>query len=698
MTITNGILPNGKQQFLTSNGTPLAGGFVYYYIPSTTTFKTTYKDDLGTTANTNPIVLDANGQCIAYGSGSYRQQVYDVNNNLIWDVQVDAPITLPQIESIYSASNGSSLIGYQQGATNTVAETVQTKLQESVSVKDFGAVGDGVTDDTVAIQNCLNWARTQYSTTLSPNNSYVKVLFPPAIYKVTGSLYLAFASNGAIPGQGSIEIIGDGAVIIGGGSLSSSFDCFVSAYWNGTTNVPTLGTTPETYITYGVHVHGFVIQNFRRAFSLQDWLVNCRIYDINCNNCQSAIYMRYCFFSQYENINSSGAPTEQGSTLVLNSTSGFTIGETLTGGTTGLTCSYQSTNSASNTLNVNNITGQFKVGETITGGTSGATSTVVSFTAIGNFDLGAFENIAPLKSCVGGSHEIAFKLDGANGTLLQDCNMETCRIGVYCDSQSNQATLLDCYIESNTVAAIYISGLTNLSLIGCFINQGSYQVINGNQLVSGNYAQVNFTNCNLYSGNFATVQGIYGTYINSSIAPFPFTNSKIVNLAPQSLVNVGGSGYNANTQLVDWNHSQQHNPGFYRSTFGSSSTGLGTSGASANAPFQTLVASAGTSSGTKWTFTTQITADYNIFGTWFLRWADSSTVRTRNFFIMAETADTSGAQTTFNLYERNSSTNVLNTTTVSDTNFTATQVGGYLVLIADNLSSPSLASSIVRVF
>jgi len=85
------ILPNGKQQFITSNGTPLAGGKVYYYIPSTTTFKNTYQDAAGINLNTNPVVLDANGQCIVYGQGSYRQQVFDVNNNLIWDQQVDSP-------------------------------------------------------------------------------------------------------------------------------------------------------------------------------------------------------------------------------------------------------------------------------------------------------------------------------------------------------------------------------------------------------------------------------------------------------------------------------------------------------------------------------------------------------------------------------------------------------------------------------
>jgi len=89
--MTYGILPNGKQQFIDSNGKPLASGKVYYYIPSTTTFKNTYQNSAGTVLNTNPVVLDANGQCIAYGTGSYRQQVYDVYGNLVWDVQVDSP-------------------------------------------------------------------------------------------------------------------------------------------------------------------------------------------------------------------------------------------------------------------------------------------------------------------------------------------------------------------------------------------------------------------------------------------------------------------------------------------------------------------------------------------------------------------------------------------------------------------------------
>jgi len=45
------------------------------------------------------------------------------------------------------APGGAELVGYQPAGTGAVARTVRDKLREVVSIKDFGAVGDGVADD-----------------------------------------------------------------------------------------------------------------------------------------------------------------------------------------------------------------------------------------------------------------------------------------------------------------------------------------------------------------------------------------------------------------------------------------------------------------------------------------------------------------------------------------------------------------------
>jgi len=56
------LSPPPKLQFFGTDGLPLVGGKLYTYAAGTTTPLATYVDHTGTTTNTNPVILDSNGQ------------------------------------------------------------------------------------------------------------------------------------------------------------------------------------------------------------------------------------------------------------------------------------------------------------------------------------------------------------------------------------------------------------------------------------------------------------------------------------------------------------------------------------------------------------------------------------------------------------------------------------------------------------
>lgn len=110
---------------------------------------------------------------------------------------------------------------FQPAGTGAVATTVQAKLRETVSVKDFGAVGDGVTDDSQAVRDAIAALFASDGNTLFfPDGVYyfatpVTITFPAQVYnrglRLLGTSMAGFVSarpGGArITGASGIEAL-----------------------------------------------------------------------------------------------------------------------------------------------------------------------------------------------------------------------------------------------------------------------------------------------------------------------------------------------------------------------------------------------------------------------------------------------------------------------------------------------------------
>ncbi len=80
---------------------------------------------------------------------------------------------------------------YSVTGTGAISRTIQDRLTEMVSIKDFGAVGDGITDDTLAIQKALT--------------AHKKVFVPSGTYLISNSLTVG--EKQGLYGQGNTSVI-----------------------------------------------------------------------------------------------------------------------------------------------------------------------------------------------------------------------------------------------------------------------------------------------------------------------------------------------------------------------------------------------------------------------------------------------------------------------------------------------------------
>ena len=208
LTLPNAVpMPAPEIQYLNAAGQPLAGAFLCSFAAGTSTPLATYTDSTAGTPNTNPIVLDSNGRASVWvGSSLYKFVLYVGGNGACpgtgavqWSQDNVSDTTLYFANWVKTAGTA-TVLSYTAPLSGAVQETVSARLAQRISVRDFGAKGDGSTDDSAAILAAMSIA-----------NSYGGTIYFPSVY---GAATTYNTSSVISISHSNIHLVCDGNVTI----------------------------------------------------------------------------------------------------------------------------------------------------------------------------------------------------------------------------------------------------------------------------------------------------------------------------------------------------------------------------------------------------------------------------------------------------------------------------------------------------
>lgn len=155
------LLPYPRFKGESSTGVALSGGKLYTYEPGTTTPKATYTTYDLSVANTNPVILDANGEAVVYTEGTYKLVLKDASDVVQW--------TMDNIRGWWDAPND----GFYYP---DYAATDQGVTGDSNTIKYYiDLIGSDI--GTIVLQHNSGNPTTEYTLTTSetvPNNITIK--------------------------------------------------------------------------------------------------------------------------------------------------------------------------------------------------------------------------------------------------------------------------------------------------------------------------------------------------------------------------------------------------------------------------------------------------------------------------------------------------------------------------------------------
>ena len=117
-TVSLSIFGGVGAQFFDNNGNPLSGGKIESYEAGTSTPLATYTSSTGSTAHTNPIILDSAGRVPSGGEIWNELQLYK------FVLKTSTNVTLATFDNVGSSFNATAIIANFTGNGTTVAFTL----------------------------------------------------------------------------------------------------------------------------------------------------------------------------------------------------------------------------------------------------------------------------------------------------------------------------------------------------------------------------------------------------------------------------------------------------------------------------------------------------------------------------------------------------------------------------------------------
>lgn len=541
MTVNLSSLAGAGQQFFSDSGVPLNGGKLHSYAAGTTTPQTCYTSATGATPHTNPIILNsagriASGEIWLTAGSNYKFVLTDSSDVLIatWDNVPGVNDTTASSAALSAfeadlanntnAAKGDALVGFQQSnasgvLTSATGKTVHAKLQEILSVKDFGAKGDGSTDDAAAILAALT-ACTPYGT----------VIFPAGTY-VIGSQINIPQSNITIDGQGA-TLVAKAAVnfeymLLGtnltnvtvknlvfnanqANRVSGQNVRFMCAGFTSGTDCKFINCTAKNTLGYSsVPAVGLTLGGV---------CVRCQIVNCTAIDCGIIGKASDAFYT------SGNANMIIGSEAVNVTDTGFVIEASNTSGIIGCIANNCAAAAAITNILNTDVYGNFIDGLTAldTTGGSGVTGQIQIGTPLGSSTGNLYDtsvsNVVMVNNAVGTGAGAAINIRKTGTPKAKRVTISNVRIR----NSQNQGVVVDgdevmihgCDFSNITENAIQIlSGSLNCSVIGCTITGGLRGIVTAGtaELVAHSNFVKSFTNYGMYAFDTSTISAYMNT-------------------------------------------------------------------------------------------------------------------------------------------------------------------------------------------